>query len=92
MKHHNEIFSIDGETIINNIHWERFKSYIKLCLYFFRDRFGLYHVDFENPKRTRTPKDSVHFYKDVVSTKQLPESIPTEYYRKKSEDDIHSKS
>ena len=35
------------------------------------DRFGLYRVDFDDPKRTRTPKKSAHFYKDVVANNRV---------------------
>ncbi|XP_018565413.1 myrosinase 1-like [Anoplophora glabripennis] len=34
-------------------------------------RFGLYHVDFEDGRRTRTPKESARFYKNVISTRKL---------------------
>ena len=29
-------------------------------------RFGLFHVNFSDPQRTRTPKMSARFYKQVV--------------------------
>jgi beta-glucosidase len=31
-------------------------------------RFGLVHVDFEDPQRKRTPKASYHWYRDVIDT------------------------
>lgn len=40
-------------------------------MYFFRIHFGLVQVDFNDPKRSRTPKASYAFYKNVVSTRQL---------------------
>ncbi|XP_018565422.1 myrosinase 1 [Anoplophora glabripennis] len=37
-------------------------------------RFGLYHVDFEDDNRTRTPKESAEFYKKVIATRCLVDS------------------
>ncbi|KAF5307524.1 hypothetical protein FQR65_LT06879 [Abscondita terminalis] len=34
--------------------------------------FGLYHVNFSDPHRTRTPKKSVEFYKQLIKEKKLP--------------------
>ncbi|KAF5307523.1 hypothetical protein FQR65_LT06878 [Abscondita terminalis] len=34
--------------------------------------FGLYHVNFSDPHRTRTPKTSVKFYKQLIKEKKLP--------------------
>lgn len=38
-------------------------------------KYGLYHVDFESPNRTRTPKKSAEYYKKIVETRSL---IPEE--------------
>ena len=40
----------------------------------YSERFGIYHVDFSDPNRKRTPKNSVNFLKDVIRTRQLPPS------------------
>ncbi|KAE8739043.1 hypothetical protein FOCC_FOCC015462 [Frankliniella occidentalis] len=37
------------------------------------NRFGLFHVDFKNPDRPRTPKMSSEFYKRLVATKKIPD-------------------
>ncbi|KAE9548013.1 hypothetical protein FO519_008774 [Halicephalobus sp. NKZ332] len=37
----------------------------------YNDRFGLYRVDFNDPKRTRTPKKSAYFYKDVIANNRV---------------------
>ncbi|KAK4883856.1 hypothetical protein RN001_000127 [Aquatica leii] len=34
--------------------------------------FGLYHVNFSDPTRPRTPKKSVDFYKKLIKEKRLP--------------------
>ncbi|XP_018565412.1 myrosinase 1 [Anoplophora glabripennis] len=34
-------------------------------------RFGLYHIDFEDENRTRTPKESAGYYKNVIATRCL---------------------
>jgi len=42
---------------------------MKFC--FDRERFGLVNVNFTDPDRTRTPKWSMNWYKDVIVTKKL---------------------
>lgn len=32
----------------------------------YSEKFGLYHVNFNDPKRTRTPKASARFYKQLI--------------------------
>lgn len=38
----------------------------------FRLKFGLCHVDFGSPNRTRTEKASAGFYRKVISTRIVP--------------------
>lgn len=49
-------------SIVDNFEW--LKGYT--------ERFGIYHVDFEDPKRPRTPKQSASFFKTLLSTRTLP--------------------
>lgn len=37
----------------------------------FRNLFGLYEVDFEDPARTRTPRKSAFVYKQIVKTRTI---------------------
>ncbi|KAF2903160.1 hypothetical protein ILUMI_03030 [Ignelater luminosus] len=39
-------------------------------------RFGLYHVDFNDTNRPRTPKESVKFYKNLIKTRRLNTEDP----------------
>lgn len=38
-----------------------------------RNNLGHYHVDFESPNRTRTPKESAAYYRKVVTSNCLLE-------------------
>ena len=33
----------------------------------YSEKFGLYHVDFNDPNRKRTAKDSARFYQDLIA-------------------------
>lgn len=39
-------------------------------------KFGLYYVNFTDSARTRTPKSSAHFYKEVMRQRQVPIHTP----------------
>lgn len=38
---------------------------------YFRERFGLYEVDYENPERPRSPRKSAFVYKEILRTRTL---------------------
>lgn len=38
----------------------------------FRQRFGLYFVNFEDPEKKRTPKLSSRFFKNIIQTNRIP--------------------
>lgn len=46
-------------------------SFIHFVYMFFRDRFGLYEVNYDSPERTRTPRKSAYVYKEIVRTRTL---------------------
>lgn len=40
----------------------------------YTERFGLYHVDFESPERTRTPRKSAFVYKQIIKDRSIDHS------------------
>lgn len=54
-----------------------FKLEVVLALFLiFRVKFGLYYVDFDSDRTERIPKLSVSWYRDLVTTHQIPD-VPT---------------
>jgi beta-glucosidase/6-phospho-beta-glucosidase/beta-galactosidase len=41
--------------------------------YIFRERFGLYFVDFDDPKRPRKKKQSAEYFKRMIANWELPD-------------------
>lgn len=61
--------------MVGRIYVSTLKYLITLILFFkiiFSAKFGLYRVNFTDPRRTRTPKASALFYKKVIQTKMIP--------------------
>ncbi|XP_069695523.1 myrosinase 1-like [Periplaneta americana] len=63
----------DGSHVFGYIVWSLLDNFEWPCGY--SEKFGLYHVDFEDSNRKRTAKESARFFADLVSTRKLPESI-----------------
>ncbi|XP_014213873.1 myrosinase 1-like [Copidosoma floridanum] len=59
----------DGCNIKGYTYWSLLDSYEWEAG--FTAQFGLMHVDFNDANRTRTPKKSVHWLKNVISTRKL---------------------
>lgn len=45
-------------------------------LFFCSHHFGITQVDFEDPRRTRTPKISSTFFKHLIENNTIPKIIP----------------
>lgn len=58
-----------GANVMGYIAWSLMDSYEWKAG--FSEKFGLYHVDFNDPKRTRTPKASALAYARIASTNQI---------------------
>jgi beta-glucosidase/6-phospho-beta-glucosidase/beta-galactosidase len=39
---------------------------------FFSDKFGLFHVDFNDPERKRTAKKSAEVYSQIIKSNKIP--------------------
>jgi beta-glucosidase/6-phospho-beta-glucosidase/beta-galactosidase len=39
---------------------------------FFSEKFGLFHVDFDDPDRKRTAKKSAEVYSQIIKSNRIP--------------------
>jgi len=42
---------------------------------FFSEKFGLFHVDFNDPDRKRTSKKSVEIYSQIIKSNMIPAEL-----------------
>nr|CAI5862360.1 unnamed protein product [Callosobruchus analis] len=59
----------DGVNVVGYTVWSLMDNFEWLSGY--SEQFGLYHVDFNNPNRTRTKKKSADYYKKVIATRSI---------------------
>lgn len=57
-----QVFGYSAWSLVDGFEWNNG----------FTVRRGLFYIDFSNPKRTRTPKTSAHYYKQVVAANGFP--------------------
>ena len=42
---------------------------------FFSEKFGLFHVDFNDPERKRTAKNSSEVYSKIIKSNKIPDEL-----------------
>lgn len=65
---------------VTRMSWNKvFLNFIFIYFNFFRIRFGLVHVDFKDPNRTRTLKLSARWLKEVIRKRKLIPFIQSDF-------------
>ncbi|KXJ21201.1 cytosolic beta-glucosidase [Exaiptasia diaphana] len=66
---------IDGVNLKGYFIWSLMDCFEWINVLGFNARFGIYRVDFESADRTRTPKKSAFYYKEIVANNGFKTSI-----------------
>ncbi|KAG7297323.1 hypothetical protein JYU34_019295 [Plutella xylostella] len=59
----------EGSNIKGYTAWSLFDNFEWMSGY--ADKFGIFEVDFKDPKRKRTPRKSAHVYKEIIRSRSL---------------------
>jgi lactase-phlorizin hydrolase len=46
----------------------------------YREKFGIFYVNFSDPARPRNAKDSATVYREIIRTRQIPTRYPQYSY------------
>ncbi|KAK5645955.1 hypothetical protein RI129_004419 [Pyrocoelia pectoralis] len=68
-----DAIEVDGVNVTMYTTWSLMDNFEWTAGY--TARFGLHHVDFENPDLKRTPKASARYFKELMKTKTLWKSV-----------------
>ncbi|KAG5867781.1 hypothetical protein JTB14_032285 [Gonioctena quinquepunctata] len=69
MKAISEAINEDGVNVKGYFVWSLLDNFEWVAGY--SEKFGLYHVDFTDPDRRRTPKKSAEWYKTVIRERKI---------------------